>query len=127
MAKNQLILCDTNILISVIRNDEGIVNRFISLDWDSLFISIVTYGEILVGARKGELRRTKSFLKSFGIIELDTHISIKLREIFNEAYYHKNLLADALIASTAVTYDMPIWTTNKKDFRHVAGIRFINP
>ena len=28
MAKNQLILCDTNILIGVIRNDEKVVSRF---------------------------------------------------------------------------------------------------
>ena len=38
-----------------------------------------------------------------------------------------NLLADALIAATAVTYDIPIWTTNKKDFQHTEGIHFINP
>lgn len=128
MAKrNQLILCDTNILISIIRNDVEIVNRFTSLEWDDLFISIITYGEVLVGARKREVRRTKSFLKSFGIVELDATISAQLRQIFNEAYYHKNLLADALIAATAVTYDLPLWTTNKTDFQYVPGIRFFNP
>ena len=121
MAKNQLILCDTNILIGVIRNDEKVVSRFTTLDWNNLFISIITYGEILVGARKGERRKTKAFLKSFGIIELDTQISLHLRQIFNEAYYHENLLADALIAATAVTYNIPIWTTNKKDFQYVEG------
>ena len=125
MAKNQLILCDTNILIGVIRNDEKIVSRFTTLDWSNLFISIITYGEILVGARKGERRKTKAFLKSFGIIELDTQISLRLRQIFNEAYYHENLLADALIAATAVTYNIPIWTTNKKDFQSM-GVEFIN-
>ena len=125
--KNQLILCDTNILIRIIRNDPDVVDRLVSLNWDNLFISIITYGEVLVGARKGEMRRTKSFFKSFGIIELDASISLRLREIFNEAYYHKNLLADALIAATAVTYDLPLWTTNKIDFQYVTGIRFIDP
>ena len=42
-------------------------------------------------------------------------------------FMRHNLLADALIAATAVTYDIPIWTTNKKDFQHTEGIHFINP
>jgi predicted nucleic acid-binding protein len=131
MAKKELILCDTNILIGLIRQREEIVERFASVvsatgGWDRLCISIITYGEILPNATKRERRRTLQFLNSFRILELDRRISNLLREIFNETYYHERMMADALIAATAITYDMPLWTLNKKDFQH-KGIRFIHP
>lgn len=127
MAKNQLVLCDTNILIAVIRGDQKIIEQLTSISWENLFISIITYGEVLIGARKSEGRKTKAFLKSFQVIDLDAGISKHLREIFNEAYYHKNLMADALIAATALEYDIPLWTKNKRDFTYVKDIRFYNP
>lgn len=36
-------------------------------------------------------------------------------------------LADALIAATALLYDLPLVTRNEADFKHVAGLKIINP
>lgn len=124
MAKNQIVLLDTNILIGILRKDKKVIAAFTQLNWDDLYISTITYGEIIIGARKGELQKTKRFLKSFGIIELDKSISVRLRQIYHEAYYHQGVLADAIIGATAITYDLPLWTTNKIDFNYISGLRF---
>lgn len=127
MAKNQVVLLDTNILIGILRKNQKVIGTFSALNWDDLFISTITYGEIIIGARKWELQKTKRFLKSFGIIELDKNISVRLRQIYHQAYYHQGLLADAIIGATAVTYDLPLWTTNKIDFNYISGLRFFKP
>lgn len=36
-------------------------------------------------------------------------------------------LGDALIAATALLYDLPLVTRNEEDFKHVAGLRVVNP
>ncbi len=36
-------------------------------------------------------------------------------------------LGDALIAATALLYDLPLVTRNVDDFKHIAGLRLINP
>ena len=36
-------------------------------------------------------------------------------------------LGDSLIAATALTYNLPLCTRNKDDFKHIAGLEIINP
>ena len=36
-------------------------------------------------------------------------------------------LGDALIAATALLYDLPLVTRNVDDFKHIAGLKLINP
>jgi predicted nucleic acid-binding protein len=39
----------------------------------------------------------------------------------------KTSLADAVIAATALAHDLPLVTRNVDDFKHVAGLKLINP
>lgn len=36
-------------------------------------------------------------------------------------------LGDALIAATALLYELPLMTRNVDDFKHVAGLKLVNP
>ena len=36
-------------------------------------------------------------------------------------------LGDAIIAATALEYDLPLVTRNEDDFKHIAGLTIINP
>lgn len=36
-------------------------------------------------------------------------------------------LGDAIIAATALEYDLPLVTRNEDDFKHIAGLKIINP
>ncbi len=125
---NQLVLVDTNILFDYLRKrNPKVGSQLVAIGEGNLSISIITYGEVIVGARKRELKKTKLFLNRFKIIQLDKYISAKMKSIFNEAYYYEKLMADALIGATAITYGLPIWTHNKKDFSYLKGIRFYQP
>ena len=39
----------------------------------------------------------------------------------------KMSLADAVVAATALAHDLPLVTRNVEDFKHVAGLKLINP
>jgi predicted nucleic acid-binding protein len=39
----------------------------------------------------------------------------------------KMSLADAIIAATALAPDLPLVTRNVDDFKHIAGLKLINP
>jgi len=57
-------------------------------------------------------------------LPLDETISnraVKLRQ------QRKMTLADAIIAATALEYDVPLITRNVNDFRLVSGLKLINP
>ncbi len=125
--RTQLVLIDTNILLAILRGDEPTAKKLKRLAPTRRTISIITYGEVLSGARKGKKRATLSFLRGFRIIELSAQISFLLRSIFNESYWREGLMADSIIAATAISYDLPVWTNNKKDFEIIAGVRFYTP
>jgi predicted nucleic acid-binding protein len=36
-------------------------------------------------------------------------------------------LADAIIAATALVHNLPLVTRNEDDFKHVPGLRIVNP
>jgi predicted nucleic acid-binding protein len=36
-------------------------------------------------------------------------------------------LGDAIIAATALEYDLPLVTRNEDDFKHIAELKIINP
>ena len=39
----------------------------------------------------------------------------------------KMALGDAVIAATALTHNLPLVTRNTQDFKHVAGLRLLDP
>ena len=40
---------------------------------------------------------------------------------------HRTRLADAIIAATAIVYDVPLVTRNIADFRNIEGLRILDP
>lgn len=58
------------------------------------------------------------------VIELSRNISNKAVNLRQQ----KNLsLGDAVIAATAFVYDFALVTRNVADFKHVDGLRILNP
>jgi len=39
---------------------------------------------------------------------------------------HNMGIYDAIIAATCLSYDLPLWTHNKKDFRFIDGIVLVD-
>ncbi len=113
-------LIDSCILIAHFRGDTTITH-FLLQNQGKMKISSITDMEIAQGVRnKAELKAYEKLLQQLGIqiIDLSEEMSIKARLWLREYGLSHNLyLADALIAATAKTQNLPLLTLNLKDFR----------
>jgi predicted nucleic acid-binding protein len=93
---------------------------------ESLEVSVVSYMELLQGARdKKDLRLTKAYLADLGFRVLPLSENIGHRaSIYLEEYGLKSNLGvpDALIAATAVENDRVLCSGNAKDYRDIAEV-----
>ena len=84
---------------------------------DALAISVVTQLELMIGCRnKSELRKLDKFIKQIQIIKLNENISDKSVELLRlYRLSHGLLIADSLIAATALTLNLPFISKNQRD------------
>jgi len=117
-------LFDTDVIIWVLRGSNraaAAIDRA-----DSLELSVVSYMELVQGARnKGELRATKAALTAlkFQTLALTENIGHRA-SIYLEEYALKSNIGvpDALIAATAVENGKPLCTANARDYRSIAEL-----
>jgi len=123
--EKELILCDTNILISWFKGEIETLVILERIGLDHILIPSVTIMELMQGARnKKELVQLKKKLKAYHIIhfnEASSKLTIELVEQFRLS--HGLLIPDAIIASTAITFDLKLFTYNLKDFKFIPGIQ----
>jgi predicted nucleic acid-binding protein len=128
MAAQQIVLCDSNIFIKLFKGEPTIKKLFIKIGEEQIACSVITYSEIIYGTKKAHLPGIKKYFASIHILPLsenisDTFIGISL----NYSYSHHIKIPDALIAATAITYGIPLFTENKKDFDFMPEIKFYKP
>ena len=71
-----------------------------------------------------ELLLLSSLFEESKTLDLSTPVvtqAIKLRQA------KKMTLGDAIIAATAIEYNLELWTANTDDFKHIENLRVINP
>jgi predicted nucleic acid-binding protein len=124
-----MILCDTNILIEFYKGNSVIIDELHEIGLSALAVSVVTTGELFYGARdKLELAKIQKHLSLMKQIPLDEEISNRFLALLEEyALSHKLSVPDALIAATALSRKLPIYTLNIKDFRFIPDLEFHNP
>jgi predicted nucleic acid-binding protein len=122
-----MILCDTNILIEIYRNNAAISSIVEKIGYDNIAISDVTRAELFYGARnKAELKMIRENLEQLQILPVNTSISqiaVDLVEQF--CLSHKLDWEDAQIAATAIFYNMELYTLNLKDFSFVPDLKIL--
>lgn len=126
MGENFLI--DTNIGIYLMNgslNANGLtyIEPIINADYH---LSVITKIELLGFEFKEvlDLIDTKNFVEDGIIVPLDDEIvekTIELRRIY------KIKLPDALIAATAIVFDMTLISRNDKDFTQIPELKYVNP
>ena len=84
--------------------------------------------ELIVGCRnKAELQDLDKFLRRFQILQLTDFISDGAVYLLQQyRLSHGLLIADALIASTALTHQEPFITKNQRDFVFIAGLNLLS-
>ena len=124
-----MILCDTNILIEFYKNHLQVVETLRSIGLTRLAVSSITQAELYFGAiNKAELRKIRQHLSLLHHLSLDIPIStlfIQLMETYSLS--HKLSLPDALIAATALSHNLELYTLNVKDFRFISGLQLHCP
>lgn len=126
-------LLDTNVIISLIRNEDPEFNEQIQkLHPSEYAISIITHSELVYGYEKNPDDKFQqefivaAALAGFEILNFDKKCSLqygkikaglKLKNVFNP----RNEL-DIQIAATAVAHSLPLITKNTGDFKEIEGL-----
>ncbi len=125
MASKIIVLCDTNVIIEFFKENPEVVYNIEKIGVDSIYISVITAGELYFGAlNKVELNKIRKKLDSIVHIPLNESISDKFEDLMIQySLSHKLTIPDAIIAATALYYDIELYTYNVKDFKYIDGIR----
>ena len=122
------VLIDTNIAIYLLNgslNENAL--RFIEpIINDSYSLSVIAKIELLgfTFSDAGKFSETQSFIDDGVLITLTDEIvtkTIELRQTF------KIKLPDAIIAATAMVFDLTLVSRNDKDFKSITGLKYLNP
>ena len=118
-------ICDTNIFIEYFRKNHSIRLELQKIGYDNIVISDVVKAELYFGARdKADLQNITKCLDNFPNLTIRPEIS-KMAVGFVKQYClsHKPKFPDALIAATAIYYDVELFTLNVKDFRFISNVK----
>jgi predicted nucleic acid-binding protein len=123
-----MLIVDTDILIDVGRNVNDAVNCLQQIEQKfSVAVSSVTQMELIIGCRnKDELHSLEHFIERFYIIRLDEQISDTAIDLLKQyRLSHGLLIADALIAASAIISDLPFVTKNQSDYRFIDNLQLL--
>jgi predicted nucleic acid-binding protein len=123
-----LTVIDTDILIDVGRGESKAVDYMAQLEKDSsLALSVITQMELIVGCRnRAELRAVDRFLTRFQVLPTNELISEKAVELLSMyRLSHGLLIADALIAATALVFELRFASKNQRDYRFIVDLKLL--
>ncbi|MBV9576272.1 MAG: type II toxin-antitoxin system VapC family toxin [Gammaproteobacteria bacterium] len=132
-------LINTNVISELVstKPNSNVIAWFKQIPFETVFLSILTLGEIRKGIEKVKDNKRKRKLliwlehdlsKMFDerILAISTGVADRWGRL--QAQVTRTLPAiDSLIAATALHYDMALVTRNTDDFSDCPGIEIINP
>lgn len=125
---SERILIDTDILIDAGRGVETAIVQLENADQTStLAISTVTQMELIIGCRnRTELQILEKFFRRFETVRLNESISDKAINLLRDyRLSHGLLIADALIAATAIVIGSPLLSKNQRDYRFIQSLNLL--
>lgn len=119
-------LIDTNIFSRVFRGDPAVTRYVATL---KAAIDTTIYIECLQGSKSNQEKRIiKKVLDNYPLLQITTEISeLAIELIDNYSNSHGLLLADALIAASALENDLTIVTYNVSDFTFIKDLKVFKP
>ena len=124
-----LTIVDSDILINVARGDAEAINCLMRLEKTSfLAVSVVSQLELIVGCRnKTELNNLEKFFRRFQILKISDQISDLAVDLIKQYFLsHGLLIADGIIAATAIFYKEDFITMNQRDFRFIKNLKLLS-
>ncbi len=128
-----MFLIDTDILIYSLKSHPEVTSNFEKHNLLPKSISVITYGEMLYGARKSQ-RPVQSLAVVYKMAELFPILEITkpIMEIFSEIKSKLDKTGnhiddmDLLIAATALTGNYTLVTNNESHFSRISGLHIDN-
>ncbi len=122
-----MVIFDTNILIELYRGNDLIRKQVLEMGEGVFYISSITVAEFIAGARnKKELSVIEKQLSAYTYLPITTEISELFLTLHRKySLSHKPGIADTLIAATALYYELPVYTLNRKDFQYFPEIMLL--
>lgn len=121
-------IVDTDILIEAGRGIHDAIACLLDIELHSaLAVSVVTQMELLIGCQsKAEARALERFLNRFQVVKLNEQISDTALDLLRRyRLSHGLLIADSLIAATALSLNSPLATKNQRDYRFITGLQLL--
>jgi len=120
-------LCDSNILIYAADPQDACCAAF--AEREDAAIASVSRIEVLGFPGFGSLSedhrmRLREVVTSMVEMPLDEDVILRAITLCQQ---RRMSLADAVIAATALAHDVPLVTRNVDDFKHIAGLKLVNP
>jgi len=120
-------LCDSNILIYAADPADTCCASFVERGDTS--IASVSRIEVLgysgfANVPEDRRARLQEIVASMVELALDEKVIVRAIALRRKK---KMSLGDAVIAATALVHDLPLVTRNVDDFKHIAGLKVINP
>ncbi len=127
MANSVPVILDTNIIIELYKGNLSIRKKCEEIGEQNLFISEITVAEFYFGAlNKKEIPLIRKHLNRFPWIPINEQISHIFTNLMIEySLSHRPFIGDMLLASTALYYNIHLFTLNMKDFRYVKNLLLI--
>jgi hypothetical protein len=128
MGLDLVTIIDTDILIDAGRGIQQAVDCLKDIKSNSsLAISAITQMELMVGCRnKLELQKLDKFLKQFQVVKVNENITDHSIELLRRyRLSHGLLIADSLIAATALSLNLPLLSKNQRDYQFIKGLNLL--
>jgi predicted nucleic acid-binding protein len=125
---SSLILFDTDVLIDAGTSVATAVQAVREAQQQAaLAISVVVHMELIVGCRnKAELKALDRFVQPFTLLPMNESISSRALDLLRQyRLSHGLLIADALIAATALVESIPLVSKNQRHFRFISGLQLL--
>lgn len=118
-------LTDTDVLIDASRRVPAAMTYVAeAIAAGTLVVSIVTAMEMIQGCRnQAALAQVRRLLHRAVVLPLDGNVSQRAYALMDTFFLsHGLLIADALIAATALEHSLTLLTRNVRDFRMIPGL-----
>ncbi len=127
MPNENRVLCDTGVLIRMLRSDATVLNEINRIGLKRLAVSSITVGELLRGVKKRRIIETLGILSVFERFPITPDICQEFEHQMLNYRAKGPSVPDCLIAATALSLNAELYTFNPQHFTFYQGLRLYEP
>ncbi len=123
-----MILLDTDVFIDYLRDFEPSVT-FFKTHVSEICISEYSIMELFIGcSNKNEMKIIETFVNKFNVLNTPPQIVTNAANILRDHFLKDGIeIIDALIASTALDYNISLYSKNIKHFKPIKDLDLVKP